>query len=125
MAHAFLTNDAKVAETFQREGDESHGTFSIEVPTPIFHSGSRVYLSKTSPYVLRPIDRLFIHGACEIGKGRVRLQFGELGTVRVAWGSTVLRGRDAMVVAAQEHSAATALRLHISESDDIKSVKRS
>jgi len=117
LAHSLLTSP-QVATTFQQEADESHRSCAVEFPKPTVSQGSRVYVRKKASQLLRPIDRLVIHGRCRVAKGRVRMQHGVLGTVRVAWGTTVLRGRDAMLLAVQQESGAPTVTLHLAVSEE-------
>ena len=115
MVRALLT-DARIADRFHREGNESHAFFTAIITNPTFRPDrQRVFIKGVVPTILRPIDTVEIYGACRLRQARFKLTHGALGPVRVAWGSSVLDGREAMMVAVTPEGAAPTLTLHLEE----------
>jgi hypothetical protein len=84
---------------FLAEGKEDHVWFEIRWEPPSHHDGKPLYMMKLSPKVLRAIECIRVTGPCKIEIGKFGMRRGTLGTVQVAWGKSVIQGREALAVA--------------------------
>jgi hypothetical protein len=105
----------QLAETFRRDGTEAHTFLTAKLTKPTCMTGERVFIEKLEPRILRPLDELHITGKCRVRRARFDLTHGSLGPVRVAWGSSVLDGRRAMLVAMKREGAEPTVTLHLPE----------
>jgi hypothetical protein len=87
--------------------------FVVVAEVPRYGSGGRVFLEKTEPRTLRAVDRLEITGTCRIARSQFQLSRGTLGSLTVAWGTSVLDGKDAMVLAIKTAGGESSLTLHL------------
>lgn len=62
------------------------------------------------------LERLEIHGTCRVSpRAQFHMRHGALGNVTVAWGSGVLDGKDAIVLALKQEGTESTLTLHLDE----------
>ncbi len=112
---AWALRDRRIADEFRLSGEESHRFFVVEIGVPRLPTGGRLFVEKLQPRTLRQLDELIITGRCRVAKSRVAIQQGSLGPIRVAWGSTRLAERHAMVVALESEGLTPSLTLHLSQ----------
>jgi hypothetical protein len=110
-----VLSDRRLAEKFALEGTEDHKFFAVESSPARFPSGERVFLQKLEPLRLRSLDTLEISGSCRIARCQFNMTYGHLGPVQVAWGSGLLDGRDAMVLAVKAEGTVPTLTLHLNK----------
>ncbi len=111
-----LLNDRRIAEKFMHEGTESHKFFAVELDVPRLATGRRVCIQKIDPLTMRTLDKLVIHGSCQVSpRAQFQMQQGVLGTVGVTWGSGMLDGKNAMVLAVKQEGTEPTLTLHLNE----------
>ncbi|HYT69212.1 MAG TPA: restriction endonuclease [Vicinamibacterales bacterium] len=111
-----LLKDRRLAEKFMREGTESHKFFAVEIDVPSLATGGRACIQKIEPPTLRTLDKLEIHGTCRVSpRAQFQMQHGALGDVPVTWGTGMLDGKDAMVIAVKQEGAEPTLTLHLDE----------
>lgn len=102
---------AQVRDDFLRTANDEHKSFTVELGVPRV-SGQRVCIEKMEPKVLRPVEMLTINGAFTCGMTKFPMKYGDLGDVKVAWGTGTIGGRDAMIVASAFDSQ-TLMTVHI------------
>jgi hypothetical protein len=87
-----------VVPEFGSKGDATHKYFVLEWKPPEV-DGKRLCLQKMEPLTLRPVTLIRVTGECNFDIAEFRLQHGNLGDVTVAWGTSSVMGRPAMLVA--------------------------
>lgn len=96
------------------EGNEEHKWFELVWEPPKDHEGRSLYMKKIVPEVLRPIESIRVVGPCKVEIGRFGIRHGKIGDVRVAWGKSVISGREAMAVATVTPSGDSKLSINFS-----------
>lgn len=116
-AHQLITTllrGQRIAELLVKNGaNESHRHFSLEWETPTLNAGTRMFLEKLAPRVFVPIERLQVTGACRISVCEFHLRHAALGSGQVAWGTSELDGKSAMLVAVGPSVSAPRLTLDL------------
>lgn len=97
------------------EGNEEHKWFEFIWEPPCDHEGRPLYMKKLEPEVLRTIESIRIVGPCTVGIGKFGMRHGKMGSVQVAWGKSVISGRDAMAVATVMPSGNTKFSINFSD----------
>lgn len=111
-----LLDDVRVAETLSREADDSNTFFTAVVDRPAFRPTLRqVFIKRLEPSILMPLAAVEIRGRCRMMRARFQMVHGVLGPVRVSWGSSVLGGEKATLVAVRPEGAMLKLTLHLAE----------
>lgn len=96
------------------EGKEEHKWFEFIWEPPCDHEGRSLYMKKLEPGVLRPIESIRIIGPCTVELGKFGMRHGKMGSVQLAWGKSVISGRDAMAVATVTSSGDTKFSINFS-----------
>jgi hypothetical protein len=105
--------DRRIGEQFAREANQTHTFFVVAIEPPRYATGERVFVQKLDPLILRPLDALEIRGPCRVSRCQFQMTRGRLGPIQLAWGSGVLDGKDAMLLAVKAEGAEPTLTLHI------------
>jgi len=98
-----LLNTEHAMQEFGKFGDESHKGFEIRWESAADKDGHPFCLQKLEPFVLRPIEYVRVTGSCNFDISEFRLQHGILGNVRIAWGTGSFLGKEALLVASEDH----------------------
>jgi hypothetical protein len=114
LVHSLLHLDY-VGKEFGQMGDESHKGFEVRWDWPKDKSGKPFCLQKLEPEVLRPIRFVHVTGTCNFKVSEFRLKSGEIGGVRVDWGTGLFFGKPALLVGTKDQSGEK--RLSISTED--------
>lgn len=104
VVEALLRTDFVLHELGSK-GEASHKYFVLEW-TPPEVNGKRLCLQKMEPLILRPITLIKVSGDCNFDIAEFQLKRGNLGGVNVAWGTSSVMGRPAMLVASQTSDGA-------------------
>lgn len=109
-----LMNTPRARDYFLAEGREEHKWFECVWEPPRDHEGRPLYMKKLEPEVLRPVESIRVVGPCKVEIGRFGMRHGKMGDIQVAWGKSVISGRDAMAVATVAPSGDTKLSINFS-----------
>jgi hypothetical protein len=102
--------DARL-ELFKR-GDQSHKSFEIHsVPPPWEGKPMCLLKNDQEPPILRRIELVKTIGGMNFDIAQFQIQHGKLGDITVAWGSGLLKGQEAFLVASKEEKAEMKLSL--------------
>ncbi|MEQ1673729.1 MAG: hypothetical protein ABL865_01640 [Candidatus Nitrotoga sp.] len=102
----------RVRDYFVREGKEDHNRFELMWEPPADHLGRPLYMQKIEPRVLRAVDSIRVVGPFKVEIGRFGIHHERLGSIQVAWGKTIIGGRDAMAVATVDEAGDTKLSIN-------------
>lgn len=95
-----------------KESKEDHAWFEFIWEPPSDHEGKPLFMKKIDPEVLRPIESIRVIGPCKVEIGKFGMRHGRIGNVTVAWGKSVVAGRDAMAVTTQLMNGTTKLSIN-------------
>ncbi len=98
-----LLNAEHAAQAFGKLGDESHKGFEIRWEPAADKDGHPFCLQKLDPFVLRPIEYVRVTGACNFDISEFQLRHGILGKVRISSGTGTFLGKEALLVASEDH----------------------
>jgi hypothetical protein len=95
-----------------RLGNESHKSFELHSKPPAW-KGEPIYLLKNdvSPPVLRPVELIKTFGGANFDVGEFQMQHGKLDNITVAWGTGLIKGQEALLVASKDEKAEMKLSL--------------
>jgi len=99
-------------EILLREGRPDHVWFRIEWSSA---RAPPMHLQKIEPTMLRRINSVTIEGPCSFTVSGLRLRRGKIGSTQLAWGKTVMFGRDAMVVATRDEHGIEKMSINLSD----------
>lgn len=102
-----------------KESKEDHVWFEFIWEPPSDHEGKPLFMKKIDPEVLRPIESIRIIGACKVEIGKFGMRHGRIGNVTVAWGKSIVAGRDAMAVTTQLADGMTKLSINFAGTEKI------
>lgn len=102
-----------------KEGKEDHVWFEFIWEPPSDHEGKPLFMKKIDPEVLRPIESIRIIGPCKVEIGKFGMRHGKIGNVTVAWGKSIVAGRDAMAVTTQSTDGMTKLSINFAGTEKI------
>ena len=109
-----LSKTPRARDYLLREGKEEHKWFEFMWEPPCDQEGRPLYMKKLEPEVLRSIESIRIVGPCTVEIGKFGMRHGKMGNVQVAWGKSVISGRDAMAVATVAESGDTKFSINFS-----------
>jgi hypothetical protein len=66
---------------------------------------------------LRSLDSLEVRGPCRVSRCKFQMRHGRLGPIEVAWGSSTLDGKGALLLAVKAEGADPTLTLHLHQSN--------
>lgn len=89
-------------DTLTQNAKEGDRYFVIHWTPPSKDTGQALYMKKIDPPMLRIATEIRVTGPCVVEIGRFDLRHGRVGNVEVAWGKTMVSGRDAMAVATRD-----------------------
>jgi hypothetical protein len=111
-----LLNSPQALKYFLSEGTEEHGWFSLEWAPPRDDRGLPYYLKRIEPVnLLREITSLKITGPCRFQTAPFGLRRGKFGDVHLAWGTTSIFGRNALVVATRDGVGVEKISVNVGE----------
>lgn len=108
---AILLNAPNLRDYLLREGKPEHVWFQIQWETL---GTPAMYLQKLQPLMLRRISKVIIEGPCSLTLNGLRLRRGKIGSTQLAWGKTVILGRDATVVATRDAGGLEKMSINVS-----------
>jgi hypothetical protein len=109
-----LSKTPRARDYMLRDGKEEHKWFELIWEPPCDQEGRPLYMKKLEPEVLRSIESIRIVGPCTVEIGKFGMRHGKIGNVHVAWGKSVISGRDAMAVATVAESGDTKFSINFS-----------
>lgn len=95
-----------IIKEFGKMGEEFHKGFEVRWEPARDSEGNPLCLQKLDPPVLRPMEFVRIMGSCGFEISEFPLRHGILGNVKIAWGTGLFLGKEALLVASEDQSAA-------------------
>lgn len=108
-----ILNAPYALRDFFAEGKEGHVWFKVRWEPPRDLDGNPLFLQKLEPPVFREIQYIEIEGPCNFKITEFHLRRGNLGTVEVAYGTTAIFGKEALVAATRDSSGLEKISVNI------------
>jgi hypothetical protein len=106
-----LINSPMVRTSMFGDGRPEHRWFEFEW-RPV--NAPPMYLQKIEPRMLRRVNKIIVAGPCSFTLSGVPLRRGKIGSTQLAWGKTVIFGRNAIPVATRDELGVEKVRINLS-----------
>lgn len=109
----WVLNSEASARYFTENGKPDHTWFEVEWKVGIALA-EPLFLEMISPRLLRRVSMIRVEGPCSYAVNGLKLRRAKLGSAQLAWGKTIILGREALVVQSHGPEGATKVSISIS-----------
>ena len=107
----YLLHTEYVVRKYGKMGEVSHKGFEVCWGPARDSKGNPLCMQKLDPLILRPMEYVQITGSCSFDISEFPLKKGNLGGVKVAWGTSEFFGKEALLVASENQQYVTKISI--------------